>query len=231
MARSNLAKSAAAARAGQGGSYSLLEVRHLTDSAFVLRTERRGMPGTAGQCCTVGVAGTGLNREYSLYSGNDDPYFEFLVKEVQGGQVSVSLKQRRPGECLELDGPYGRFILEKPEDPSRKYLFVASGVGIAPFHGFVRSHPGLDYTLLHGVRGLEERYEMQDYERSRYVACVSREAGGDFSGRVTDYLKAHPMDPRVYCYLCGNSAMVWEVFEILRGQGVDGDHLFTEAFF
>ncbi len=206
-------------------------IRHLTDSAFILRVDRHDLPGVAGQCATLGVAGSGLNREYSLYSGDNHPFFEFLIKEVEGGQVSCGLKKCRPRDPVELDGPYGKFVIRNPDDKSRKYLFVATGVGIAPFHGFVSSYPGLDYLLLHGVRFPAERYEMDFYDPARYISCVSREPGGNFSGRVTDYLRSHAVDADTYCYICGGSAMVREAYEILRGKGVGGDYLFTEVFF
>jgi len=54
----------------------------------------------------------------------------------------------------------------------------------------VRSYPGLRYTLVHGVRRLEERYEHGDYPEGRLVSCVSGEAGGDVEGRVTAWLDA-----------------------------------------
>lgn len=214
-----------------GGTFRVMNVRHLTDYTYVLRVERGGMPGIAGQCCTVGPAGSDVNREYSLYSGSDDPYFDFLIREVEGGRVSGALKNCKAGDEVDVDGPYGSFVIHEPHDSSQQYLFVASGVGIAPFHGFVRTYPWLDYRLVHGVRRLEERYDMEAYESSRYLSCVTGEAGGDYRGRVTDYLRQNPVDPRTCCYICGNSNMVWEVFDILRDQGVDGDHLFTEAFF
>jgi len=56
------------------------------------------MPVIAGQCCTAEVAGRGLNREYSLYSGNNDSYLEFLIKEIEPGRVSTALKACRVGE-------------------------------------------------------------------------------------------------------------------------------------
>ena len=82
-----------------------------------------------------GWSAAGCDREYSLYSGGEDPWFEFLVREVEDGLVSPALGMLRPGDEVELDGPYGRFVLERPGDTSRRYLFIATGVGIAPFHG------------------------------------------------------------------------------------------------
>ena len=95
----------------------MLAVRRLSESTFVLRVEREGFPALAGQCCTVGVVGSGVNREYSLYSGGEDPWFEFLVREVEDGLVSPALGMLRPGDEVELDGPYGRFVLERPGTP------------------------------------------------------------------------------------------------------------------
>jgi len=204
-------------------------VRELTETTYVIRVDRHEVPARAGQCATVGVAGAGVNREYSLYSGDHEPYFDFLIKEV--GQVSGALRRCRAGDAVDLDGPYGRFVIERPDDASRRYLFIATGVGIAPFHGFVSSYPGLEYTLVHGVRFLRERYDMACYPRERYISCVSREDGGDFRGRVTEYLKHHPAPPGTLCYLCGNNAMIAETYDLLRAQGVGGDELYTEIFF
>jgi ferredoxin-NADP reductase len=211
--------------------HKVLEVRHLTETTFVVRIERNNVPATAGQCVTLGVHGSGINREYSLYSGEHDDYFEFLVREIEGGQVSQELKKLAPGAVVDFDGPYGKFILERPADTQRRYVFIATGVGIAPYHSFISTHPDLDYTVVHGVRYLRERYEYEFYDRARYIACLTREAGGDFKGRVTDYLRAHPVEPGVICYLCGNNAMIAEVYDLLRAQGVPGDQLFTEIFF
>ena len=209
----------------------VLSIRHLTKTAFVLRAEGRNLPVVAGQSCLLSVPGHDAKREYSVYSGEGDPYLEFLIKEVEGGQVSPALKRLRAGDHLAVGRPDGDFIIELSDRRVRRYLFVATGVGIAPFHSFVMSYPDLDYRVLHGIRYLEERYDMEDFERSRYILCVSREDGGDFSGRVTEYLQAHPVEPGTHCYISGNGDMVWESFDILSGQGIVSDHLFTDVFF
>ena len=211
--------------------HTTLSVRHLTSSTFVLRIDRHNVNTVAGQCVTLGVTGSGINREYSLYSGEQDDFFEFLIREIEGGQVSSELKRCRPGDPVDFDGPYGQFVLRDPENQSLDCLFIATGVGIAPYRSFIRSYPCLNYTILHGIRYLEERYDYQEYDPERYICCLSCEAGGDFQGRVSDYIISHPVDPATICYLCGNNAMIAETYDILREQGLDGDHIFTEIFF
>lgn len=210
--------------------YKVLGVRNLTDSTYVLRIERNGFEFIPGQCVNIGLTADAVNREYSTYSGINDKYMEFLIKEVEGGIVSPALRKLKKGDKVSVDGAYGLFVIPKPE-AKQKYLFIGSGTGIAPFHSFVQSYPGLDYTILHGIRTADEQYDKKDYDPKRYIACVSREKGGNFHGRVTDYLRKHPVDPKTVCYLCGNSEMISEAYEILREQGVSGTNIITEVFF
>ncbi len=189
-----------------------------------------------GQCVNIGLPGSAVNREYSTYSGLDETLFlEFLIRKVEGGLVSPELQKLSAGDKVSLDGAYGLFTIPKPEDLGRKYTFIATGTGIAPFHSFALSYPMIDYQILHGIRLNSEEYDRQDYGEGRYLSCVSREqppAGSSlFHGRVTDYLKINSADPARIYYLCGNASMINEVYDILRNRGVSGSNIFTEVFF
>lgn len=209
----------------------ILGIRNLTENTYVLRTERRGFEFIPGQCVNIGLVGGAVNREYSTYSSEkEDKYLEFLIKKVDGGLVSVGISKLKPGGRVTLDGAYGRFVLQAPK-AKQKYMFIASGTGIAPFHSFAKSYPGLDYQIIHGIRTIDEQYDKKDYDKKRYVACVSREKGGDFSGRVTDYLNKLKISPDTVYYLCGNNGMINDVYDILRERGVNGSNIFTEVFF
>ena len=211
--------------------HKVLEVKSLTEDTYRIRCERGGLQFKPGQCVNLGFPGAGVNREYSTYSGADDPHLDFLIKEAKNGIVSVQLKAIPSGGRVEIHGCYGDFRIKTPELNGRPYLFIGTGTGIAPFHSFVQSYPGLNYKVVHGIRFARECYDRQDYAADRYVSCVSREDGGDFRGRVTDYLKKNPVPKDALCYLCGNRAMISEVYELLRSQGVPSDGLFSEAFF
>lgn len=208
----------------------ILKIRHLTDSTFVLRVERRGFEFVPGQCVNLGLKKDAINREYSTYSSQDAKFLEFLVKTVPNGALSPKLQKLKIGDEITIDGAYGLFTIPKLE-LKQSYLFIGTGTGIAPFHSFALSYPNLDYKVIHGVSYKNERYDFKDYPENRYLACVSREAGGDFHGRVTNYLREHPVNPKTICYLCGNSEMINEVYDILRGQGVGGTNIITEVFF
>lgn len=212
--------------------FRVLEKRILTQDCFVIRMERNSLRVQAGQHVNIGISKGGVNREYSLYCSEQDPYLEFLIRKIEGGLVSPALLSLNAGDYAEIDGPFGEFTISRT-NLNRSFTFIATGTGIAPFKCFVSSYPGLEYRLIHGVRKKEEQYEKSFYESRRYTACVSGEDGGDFKGRVTDYLNAHPEEillNRLY-YLCGNRKMISDVFDILTDSGVNGNNIKTEVFF
>lgn len=207
-------------------------LRDLTDSTYVLRFERNGIPFRAGQHILLGMKDEIQAREYSIYSAEQDDYFEVLIREVKEGHVSKELRHTKHGEPLNFENPVGYFIINDEDLKKKKFLFIASGTGIAPLHSFVRSYPGLDYTVLHGVRYGHEAYDRQDYDAARHILCTSRDKNGDFHGRVTDYLHQNPIqDKDTLCYFCGNCEMIHEAYDILLKQGVKSENLFAEVYF
>ncbi len=208
----------------------ILNKRNLTDHVFVLQFERKGMVFEPGQHILVARDEKDEMREYSIYSGINDPYLEIIVREVEDGVVSKQLKRLEPGESILVESPAGFFRIEK-ENRHRKFLFVATGTGISPFRCFVRSYPGLDYTILHGIRYPNERYEFHEYEEGRYIACLSKSKNGNFHGRVTDFLNQFPPEKGTLVYLCGNSNMIIDARKILIEQGIPHEDIFTEVYF
>jgi ferredoxin/flavodoxin---NADP+ reductase len=213
------------------GFHKIIQIRFLTERTFVLRFERGNIQFKAGQHIIVGLKGEINQREYSVYSGEKDDYLEILVREVLEGNVSLQLKQCKPGQLLQVNGPFGSFGLEAFDMFSRKLVFVASGTGISPFHSFVRSFPGIDYTLIHGVRYINEAYERDDYDPDRYILCTSRESYRGRKGRVTRLLAGYPVNPDMLFYLCGSNSMIYEVYHILRDKGIPAENIISEVYF
>lgn len=211
--------------------FKVTAVRHLTSSTYVVRMEKKGMQFRAGQNINVGLAGDTEKRDYSIYSAENDDFIEILVKEVDEGLVSKKLKKLKPGNLLEVEGPFGFFTINEDDKLSKKFLFIASGTGISPFHSITKSYPGLNFVLLHGVRNADETYEKEQYPFGRYKSCLSKDKKGDFHGRVTDYLRQNPVSHDTLCYLCGNVNMIYDSFDILKEQGVPSGNLHAEVYF
>ena len=211
--------------------HKVLEIRNLTATAYVLRIERKKISFKAGQCFNLGLKNSGVNREYSIYSGENDSCLEFLVKEIKEGIVSSSLRQVTLGEEINLHGPYGSFVIDPVQIKQVKFYFICTGTGIAPFHSFIRSHPILDYQIINGIRFLKERYDYDEYHPLKITTCISREKWAGFHGRLTTYLPEIPIDTKSIFYICGNQKMIQEAYVILRKKKVSGNYIFTEAFF
>jgi len=50
-------------------------------------------------------------------------------------------------------------------------------------------------------------------------------------GRVNDYLFGQEIDIDTNCFLCGNSEMIFDVFDILRCKGVPVSNIYSEVYF
>lgn len=204
-------------------------MRKLTDSTAVVRFERRGLNFEPGQYIRVGVEGDPEIRDYSVYSGADADYLEVLVRRVEDGLVSRQLFDLAPGEEVSVGGPYGHFrLLEKLR--AKPLLFIATGTGISPYHSFIESYPALEYRLIHGTGQLSEAYDAELYDE-RYIHCVSREGGGAFQGRLTEYLQTLDIDPQTEAFLCGNCDMIYEAFDLLQDRGLPTAQIHTEVYF
>jgi ferredoxin--NADP+ reductase len=210
-------------------SCKVLEVRKLTESTAVIRFERAGLEFEPGQYIRVGIEGDPEIRDYSVYSGAEADHVEVLVRRVEDGLVSKQLCDLVPGDAVSVGGPYGHFKLTEAVR-CHPLLFVATGTGISPYHSFIASYPEIDYRLIHGTGRLEEAYESAVYG-DRYFHCVSREDGGQFRGRVTEYLATLDVPRDLQAFLCGNCDMIYEAFDLLQDKGLPTANIHTEVYF
>lgn len=211
--------------------FKVLEVRDLTDTTYVVKFEKKSLQFQAGQHITLGLPEDNQVREYSIYSPSDAPFLEVIIKEVEDGLVSKKLHRVKVGDLLKAEGPFGFFMIDEEKMTAQKYLFIATGTGIAPFHSIAGSYPDFDYQIIHGVRDAAEAYERNSYPDDRYLVCTSRDDKGDFHGRVSDYLTTREIDSKTLVYLCGNCDMIYEVYDLLTSKGIDSDQIKTEVYF
>jgi len=211
--------------------YQIININQLTDETFSIKLPKARFSFKAGQHISVGIYGNHQSREYSIYSGANDEHLEILVKEVENGHFTPRLRKLKPGRLLEVHGPFGRFGLSPEAAADGKFVFIASGTGIAPFRSMIRSFPELDYTLIHGVRYAKEAYDRNEYASDRYVLCTSQDAKGNYQGRLTGYLKNCQFHPETQFYLCGNSNMIFDAVEILKEKGFERDQIHCEVYF
>ena len=93
--------------------HKIESIRNLNNSTYIIRMEKDKFEFQSGQYLSLGLPDDVNMREYSIYSGSNDPYLEVLIKEVKEGDVSVLLKKTKVGQALNVEGPYGFFTLRE----------------------------------------------------------------------------------------------------------------------
>lgn len=211
-------------------SVRVLKVTEWSPGTLLVRSERLPDSVRAGQCFSLGIPGFGINREYSLFSDPNADYFEFLVRVVEDGSLTPNLRKLREGDLIEVNGPFGEFLKNVKPCSGKRMLFVATGTGIAPFHSLLLSGTKVDYLLIHGVRSVSERYGYPDYEKEKYMVCVSGDSSTKYN-RVTEALKEVPLVGTEAVFICGNRLMIVDSYNILSERGISASDISTEVFF
>ena len=228
----------------------LLDRRPETASASTLVLEVPGWAGhLAGQHVDVRLTapdGYQAARSYSLAAPADGDRVEITVQRVSDGEVSSYLAdEARSGDSIEVRGPVGGWFIWKPED-SGPVLLVAGGSGVVPLMAMIRSRDGASPTpfrLIYSVRTPEDRIYDQELRRR-----ATQDGGLDVTfiytrtapkgeqrtvGRISaDDLLSHgwPADSKPTCYVCGPTAFVEAVSDLLLALGHDPAKIRTERF-
>uniref|UniRef100_UPI0040576556 dihydroorotate dehydrogenase electron transfer subunit n=1 Tax=Candidatus Electronema sp. TaxID=2698783 RepID=UPI0040576556 len=171
-----------------------------------------------GQFVMVQVSGSLdplLRRPFSIHSRGADGSISLLFKVV--GRGTALLAKARPGDTLDLLGPFGRgFDLSAAEKP---VCLIGGGMGIAPLLFFAQELPGRKYALL-GARNREELAPLAKFFAD--IGCAVQLATDDGSlghhGFVPDLLDEVLPDVSRVC-TCGPKPMMRSVASISRQAG------------
>ena len=77
----------------------------------------------------------GMSRAYTIASAPQRPEAVQLCVRVGSGRGGEALRNLEAGAQVQVDGPYGDFLL--PDDDPRDVVFLAGDVGIAPVRSIV----------------------------------------------------------------------------------------------
>ncbi len=150
---------------------------------------------------------------------------QVLYKVV--GEGTALLASLRAGARLEVLGPLGRGF-EAPE-PGRRALFLAGGIGVAPFPAFAAAlrREGREVGLLYGARTAGDLPLLEWFERVCAPVEVATEDGSrGRRGLVTALLEEllRKEDPSAFhVYACGPQPMLKAVAQWARRHDVRCD--------
>jgi ferredoxin-NADP reductase len=187
------------------------------------------------------IDGTEITRAYSIASPPGGNRFELCLNRVENGHLSPYLFSMRPGETLEMKGPFGTFMFR---EPAQDAVLIATGTGIAPFRAMLPARlakdPTHQITLLFGVRhehSLLYRDEFEALDRThanfRFWPTLTRPDAGwhGRTGRVQQHLsEAIGTKREIEVYICGLRDMVDEIRAMLRGLGFERKQIIYEKY-
>lgn len=192
-----------------------------------------------------------IQRAYSIGSSpHPDPsVIEVTVKEMEGGLISPRLvREVRPGDEMEVRGPYGTFTWTV--DEPGPLLFVAAGSGVVPFMAMIR------YAVAHGAtERMRLLFSSKSADTVIYADELARlEAEHSWLDVVHSFTRS-PEDPRsrhhrrideemvleslrevaddpasVRGFACGPPEMVTLAEEVMLKAGMDREKVKTEKY-
>ena len=217
--------------------HKVIKIIKFGSANFILRVERNDIKFNPGQFFSIGVPGIPINREYSVSSGINENYLDFLIREINEGILSTKLKNLKKDDKIKILGPYGEFYL-KEFNTNKKYNFFASGSGLAPFISIIRSFKNLNYNIFHGVRLFEDIYT--ESELKNYNVFISKFNNKErhtsikiYNGRITNNFEVikNSINSNDFFFICGNSLMINDVYNYLENNNIKNSNIYSELFF
>jgi len=208
------------------------------------------MPGQHAQL----LLDNGARRSFSIANlpaeTGDSNQLEFHIRRIPGGAFTDRrLADLRPGDLLELDGPYGACVWQAPAEPVEHLVLLATGTGFAGIRSILKtalaSKVFSTVTLYWGCASADDCYasdwldQMEDAHACfHWAAVLSSPPIPDSEAlplgerrRVQDAALAANHDwAHAVVYACGNPAMIRDAREALQAAGLPRDRFRSEAF-
>jgi ferredoxin-NADP reductase len=205
----------------------------------------------AGQTCDLTIAAPqyqddkGSSRTFSIASSPADAPRVLVATRLTGSAFKRSLLEAPVGLEVDLDGPFGSFVLHK--NAAKPAVFLAGGIGITPFRSMLKD--ATERRLPHRITLFYSNRtpgstaflgEIEAWQREnvnlRLVATVVDPAGPEPWRHSVGLMDAGFIAPHVQdwagaiCYLAGPPAYVKALRAALDEVGADPDNIRTEEF-
>ncbi len=217
--------------------------------SLYLDYDRKAFQYKASQAVRLFVVaqdGQRIPHAFSIASSPTEDFLLFTTRIRPESLFKRSIERLKPGDRLNLVGPFGRFVL--PPDPSNHLVFLGGGIGITPFRGMIKyaTDKQLPHkiTLLYSNRIPEEivyRKLWQTLQSKNHNLTVthvithpehSKEKWTGLTGKVDEKLIREyvPYMDKTLFYICGTPTMITELTHILRTMNVDPSRVMIESF-
>ena len=235
----------------------LIERRNVSANLAIFRFRVAERPSfTAGQYATISIAmgGDVVERPYSIVSSPHEPFLEFFVELVPGGDITPKLWELKLGSTILVRRRMvGQFTLDRGVT---HHLMLATVTGVAPFVSILRTQQidrergatsNHQFVVIHGASHSADfgpySGELEALSRAgwlTYIPTVSRPwaepSWKGETGRIEDVMRKHADQlgfdhSNSVAYACGHPQMVANVKAILARARFRKDQIKEEKYF
>jgi len=167
---------------------------------------------------------------------------------VPTGVMSSFLFNLKPGDKVEVFGPYGEFFAKETH---AEMIFIGGGAGMAPMRShildqLIRLQSKRKMSFWYGARSLRETFYTRVFDKlaqendnfSWNLALSDPDAADHWTGLegfihtvlLNQYLHDHPAPEDCEYYLCGPPMMVAAVEHMLDDLGVEKENILFDDF-
>lgn len=164
------------------------------------------------------------------------------------GQMSSWVFNLKPGDKVNVYGPFGEFFAK---DTEAEMVFIGGGAGMAPMRSHIfdqlkRLNSKRKISFWYGARSLREMFYVEDYDQLAaendnfewHVALSDPQPEDNWEGLTgfihnvlyEEYLKDHPAPEDCEFYMCGPPMMNAAVIQMLTDLGVEPDNIMLDDF-
>jgi len=170
------------------------------------------------------------------------------VPDAPPGQMSSFIFNLKPGDSVEVSGPYGEFYAKETD---AEMIFIGGGAGMAPmrshiFDQFKRLKTKRKVSFWYGARSLREAFYVEEFDELaekhdnfEWHLVLSEPLPEDnWTGAVgfvhqylyENYLVKHPAPEDCEYYMCGPPMMNKAAGEMLYNLGVEEENILYDDF-
>ena len=227
------------------GKFYVQGIKNETKDTFTLALKpEKAFLFKAGQFCFLRLKKDKLygRHPFTISSSPKEDGLRFTLKLT--GKFTKALSELKNGEEVIVDGPFGIFTIE---DRSKDLVFIAGGVGIAPFMSMLRNkiedNKTQNITLLYGSKTKEDiiyREQLDDIKKDWFKRVYVLSDTFSFSKTYeseTGYINKEIIKKYVrninssLFYICGPEPMKNTIKKALNELGVNKQSIATEDFF
>ena len=164
------------------------------------------------------------------------------------GQMSSFIFSLKPGDTVEISGPYGEFFIK---DSDAEMVYIGGGAGMAPlrshiFELFKERKTNRKVSYWYGGRSKRELFYVNQFEQiaaefpnfSFHIALSEPLPEDQWTGHegfihkvlYENYLRDHPAPEDIEYYICGPPQMNQAVFQLLDDLGVEQENIAFDDF-